>query len=554
MCSKKIISWNGLALPFIILVGFLLRLYGVGFGLPFLYHADEPMVVNHALAYSTLDFNPHYFVIPPLVSYMLFPLYGVYFLIGKVTGLFSSPFDFKVLFFNDPSTFYLIGRFFCGVLPGTLSIYVLYVLVKRFFDEKTALISALFFSINFLHVQNSHYIYTDIFLVLGILLVALASLKLYKNPTLKNYIYAGLLVGLVTAIKYNGAVIFIMVLISHILNFRYKKILYVFISGVFTVIAFTLLNPFSVLDFKFFISQIMDQSVAECPQGFLHHIDRSLFEGCGLLISIFGFLGIIKGLTIDFKKHAITSSFVILFLIILAFFSQDHERYALVLVPFICMYAAYFFVSIFRTRIFAAIAIVALIVMPFLKSVYSDYLFTKKDTRTLMAEWIEAYIPQDSKIAVDNSFHCPRLRQNKQQLEEKLLLTEDVSKKEKIEILINSEVNTPSYFVYYLKNEDSLGTGFLFGQPQLPFYLRALRDNGIQYVVIRYGVRDGKNADFYRQLKKEAILLERISPYFDSNRKYSNDFVLQTAGPFITKDLFSRKSSGYVIEVYKLQD
>ncbi len=52
----------------ILAAGFVLRAAAVQFGLPHLFHADEPIVVNHTLAYGTLDFNPHFFKIPPLVS------------------------------------------------------------------------------------------------------------------------------------------------------------------------------------------------------------------------------------------------------------------------------------------------------------------------------------------------------------------------------------------------------------------------------------------------------------------------------------------------------
>ena len=64
----------------ILLLGFLLRSVAVHFGLPELYHADEPNVVNRALAYGTGDLNPHYFKIPPAVSYWVFFSYGFYFI------------------------------------------------------------------------------------------------------------------------------------------------------------------------------------------------------------------------------------------------------------------------------------------------------------------------------------------------------------------------------------------------------------------------------------------------------------------------------------------
>ena len=79
-------------------LAFALRLWSVNFGLPYIYHADEPIVVHHALAYGTGDFNPHFFRIPPLVSYLLFICYGIYFLMGSALGFFQSIQDFEQLF------------------------------------------------------------------------------------------------------------------------------------------------------------------------------------------------------------------------------------------------------------------------------------------------------------------------------------------------------------------------------------------------------------------------------------------------------------------------
>ena len=46
----------------ILLVGLLLRLYGINFGLPYLYNPDEPNLVRIAFRIlSSQDFNPRWF-------------------------------------------------------------------------------------------------------------------------------------------------------------------------------------------------------------------------------------------------------------------------------------------------------------------------------------------------------------------------------------------------------------------------------------------------------------------------------------------------------------
>src|SRR3990167_579766 len=138
------------AICLIIGLAFFLRIWGLSFGLPELYHADEPIVVNHALAYGTGDLNPHFFKIPPLVSYLLFGVYGFYFLFLKVFGWVGSVSDFQLLFLGDPGSFYWLARFIFGALCGTATVYLLYRLVKRHFTVQHGLAAAFFLAAAFL--------------------------------------------------------------------------------------------------------------------------------------------------------------------------------------------------------------------------------------------------------------------------------------------------------------------------------------------------------------------------------------------------------------------
>src|SRR3989338_10346766 len=98
----------GLIIAFILAAAFSLRIWGIRLGLPELYHADEPIVVNHALAYGASDLNPYFFKIPPLISYLLSTAYGFYFILGHIMGQFSGVDNFARLFLTDPSSFYFL--------------------------------------------------------------------------------------------------------------------------------------------------------------------------------------------------------------------------------------------------------------------------------------------------------------------------------------------------------------------------------------------------------------------------------------------------------------
>ena len=70
----------------------------------------ERLHIQLALKYGMGDLNPHFFIHPPLMSYLLFGLYGIAFLVGKTVGSLRSIAEFEQLYFTDPTLFYLIGR------------------------------------------------------------------------------------------------------------------------------------------------------------------------------------------------------------------------------------------------------------------------------------------------------------------------------------------------------------------------------------------------------------------------------------------------------------
>jgi len=242
-----------LSLGSILLLGLILRLVGVNFGLPHLYHADEPVIVNHALAYGLGDLNPHFFRVPPLVSYFLFFLCGCLFVIGKVFGIFPDIQSFENLYYSDPTIFYLIGRGIFGILIGTLSVLAVYRLALRFCDQKRALLAAFLLGVCFLHVRESHYLYVDIPLVWVMLLSFCVFWRLEKSgDNLRSHLLCGAMVGLATAVKYNGVMLaFPYLFLSWHLSPRKDLLKNWLVSGISAVLIYTILNPFSFLKYNF---------------------------------------------------------------------------------------------------------------------------------------------------------------------------------------------------------------------------------------------------------------------------------------------------------------
>jgi 4-amino-4-deoxy-L-arabinose transferase-like glycosyltransferase len=267
MISEKNLPHSGVLLFGLLAAALALRMTGIGFGLPFLYHADEPVVVNHALAYGAGSFHPHFFRIPPLVSYLLFGVYGLIFLAGKAAGIFADVGAFEHLFFTDPSIFYLTGRIVFGALLGTATIFFYYRLSEKISGAFAAAACALLLAVNPLHVRDSHYIYADIPLlfVLVLFFSALFSQQ-EKFGRLAAHWKIGFWIGLASAVKYNGC--FLLVPYAYAWwkwappNRRAAALAGCAAAAGLT---FAALNPFGFIDFRFFSSR--NAFAGKCPRG-----------------------------------------------------------------------------------------------------------------------------------------------------------------------------------------------------------------------------------------------------------------------------------------------
>ena len=151
-----------LVLPLILLLAFALRIWGIDFGLPnTLVRPDETTLVHRALAIAAGDLNPHFFRYPSLHFYTLAVVYGVYFLVGRVTGHFDGVEDFQYEFFTEPSTIFILGRLLTAFM-GTASVALVYLIATKWRGRAAGVLSALFLSVSFLHVRDSHFLTLDV--------------------------------------------------------------------------------------------------------------------------------------------------------------------------------------------------------------------------------------------------------------------------------------------------------------------------------------------------------------------------------------------------------
>lgn len=221
----------------IVLLGLLLRFWGLAWGLPDRVdlHPDEhDYVVSHALAVSWQ--NPD----PGFLNYPSFLCYSTALLHGAAKWLEPDRPDWKA---------YATGRAISATY-GTLTILVVFFLAGRLGpNAKSALLAALWMAILPLNVWDSHVAVTDVMMNFWTLLALLMSVRLFEQPRPRLAILAGLCAGLATGSKYTATLVCLAPFVAVVLaDLSWKgRIRLLLIAAACALAACFVVTPFSFL-------------------------------------------------------------------------------------------------------------------------------------------------------------------------------------------------------------------------------------------------------------------------------------------------------------------
>jgi hypothetical protein len=540
-------------------LAFVLRLAGVGFGLPHVYHQDEPILVNHAMSIGAGGWNTHFFVIPPFTVYFLFGLYGAFFLAGKAAGLFTDTAHFALSFVRDPSAFYLIGRFVLGVLFGTATVALVAKLGGRFFSKRTGLWAAVFLALCPLHVQHSHYLYADIpvtFAVTAFLFFLLAAMR---EPAVKNFVMAGLMLGWAVSVKYTAAYFVPVAALAAWFAGGFKKtaVLFVASAAVYTVVA-----PFTFLDWAEFYRQMLRQAGAEGPVGSAHHFSYSILQGTSWPFVLLAAAGAGHLWKARRREAALITGAALWFYIVNAKFSQPFARYMLPVIPVLSLLAGagweWASEKLARHKLEKGALLTLVAASLAAPSVYLDGLFLRKDTRTECLEWFHKNARPGAVVVVDNRFYAPRLAQTAGQIREKYTYLKDgpgdAVRRKRLDLALEAAKGQRAYQVYTLSARGEEGEiPFLFLKPFVRTEWSELKRVGAEYLVLNHSDVDPGIHEFKRRIAEELEAPVVFSPYRDPSQKRTKDPHGSTAAPHSLGELFSRTRPGPYLEVYKIK-
>lgn len=407
---------SGIALSLVLLVALVLRLVGLRFGLPYIYHPDEPAIIGPVrVMMQTGDFNPHWFNWPSFYIYIQLAVASARYFYGVSKGQFDAVTGMAM------QHFYPAGRL-ATVLFGVATVYLVFLVGRRLFSKSVGIVAALLLAVSFLHVKDSHYITVDVPATFFVLLSFFFSLLIFQEGKLKDYLFAGLFAGLAASTKYNGILILLSLFGAHFLGkqkpYLNRKLAVGVLSAAF---GFLIGNPYALLDLPNFLNGVAFDIYHythghlgyEGSNNWLFYLNYLFREGVGPGIFISAVGGLVLILVKRDIKLLFVSLFPLIYFILISNYKVRFVRNIMPVIPFLSLVAAYFFLEGFRwlkertalnkivDYMIFGILLLAVIAVPFIRSLQFDIGSSLLPTRTLAAAWIEKNIPKGSKIAAN---------------------------------------------------------------------------------------------------------------------------------------------------------
>jgi hypothetical protein len=161
-----------------------------------------------------VNLNPEFFNYPSLTFYAHFLAQGLLYLILKLLGEIQSAADWLLLYLTDPTPMYLAGRLVSAAFAvGTVALS--YRLGRLLSGPAGALLAALCLATSGFHIARSQMIEVDVPLTFFVLLGLLGAARTAAHARGRDYLLAGLAVGLATSTKYTGALLAVPFAVAH---------------------------------------------------------------------------------------------------------------------------------------------------------------------------------------------------------------------------------------------------------------------------------------------------------------------------------------------------
>lgn len=407
-----------LLLGAILILAAWLRIDGVGFGLPALNDADEPLFVSTAiemLAGPTL--NPGWFGHPGTITfYSLMLVIAATGGAGIATGRFTDLDGFVAAAYADPGIIFLPARLLM-VACGVACVWMTWRLGKRLGGPRVGLAAAAMLAVNAVHIEYSQIIRTDVQASLFMLLCAQAALAVAAAGRRRDILLAGLFAGLACATKWPAAVIGVTVAGAWFCQRRggQAKGRDLLLFGLAAVATLFLVSPFLLIDHATVLQNLSGEARPLHPGatggGFLAnlgwYVAGPLLSSLGIGGLVLAGIGMMWGAGDTRRWMFVILPFCLAFLLVIAAQSLRWERWIVPLLPFAALAAARALCGLAdllperwaRAGLPAALLLLA---VPMILTARIEAAERRHDTRQIASAWLREHAPPGSRILIEH--------------------------------------------------------------------------------------------------------------------------------------------------------
>ncbi|NLO92398.1 MAG: glycosyltransferase family 39 protein [Elusimicrobia bacterium] len=414
------------------------RLRGIWWGWPGVFDADAPHIVNLAVYFGSGDLNPHIFKYPTLWPYLLSGVYGAWFLIGWLAGLWHNASAFGAHFVWHNADFHVAARYFTAAvsLAGVLAVWR----ASEETGRRTVWAAAIAAFMPVL-ADMAHTPKADTILFLFSALSWHAALRMQREKTVRNAVWAGVWVGLAMSSQYTAAPLALLPVCAAFAGGTlepgrfYGAFRLALVSAGCAFAALALTSPYIFLSPHEFLASLADMSRESALMRLAHPrvqvcgalgFNILFYAGTGSAAFLAALAGFARQWKISVPRALVFAVPCLAHILILA----NHPyggwlRFLMPVLPaFILLSASALDELPDNPRPALAYLLALLVLGP---GIWGSFSLARRyalpDTRLLAASWIEGNIRRGTGILLDQEHASPPLAMSRRQAEELLART-----------------------------------------------------------------------------------------------------------------------------------
>jgi hypothetical protein len=412
-------------LPIVLFIAVAVRLWGLGFGLPYIMaRPDEAEIGGAAVGFLSGDLRPPAFQWPTLFPYITAAIYVVYFVLTQPFTGYATLGAFAESRYQSVAPFLYITRSLSAVM-GVMTVWWVYAICRRLFDDAIAIVAALFLALAFLHVRDSHFGVTDVAMTGLVVLTMLAILKWRQTGNVLHAAAAGLAAGLAASTKYNGfgvSVPFVVALGQRVVedrrartatDARRRLVQGLLAFGAALAIGFFGASPYILIDWSRFVNDVSGVGMHLAGghgmilgRGWSYYARVVLPAAIGWPMFAAGAAGVLILLITRLRDAAILFAFPVAYYLVAGRGYTVFARYIIPVLPFLCIAAAWLVVTGVRVvarratpavrGALVAAAAIAVVAPTARKALLLDRLLATTDNRVIVARALVETLPPNS--------------------------------------------------------------------------------------------------------------------------------------------------------------